>query len=323
MGLRFRKSVTLCKGVKLNIGKTGVSLSAGIPGFRKTIHSSGRVTTSVGIPGTGIYYVDTKNPVKGSSLPTKDQKSPTAAHVWQPVSNEPKESVSPPTDHSADYTPSPPPVLNPDYPQATEADCGRTDLSLGAGAAASVSVIESEDGPKPAAKSATPDMLVTDLFEHCDYPVNWIDVLTNPQPCDSGYDPETWAYLRSKAIDVFAGNIDVMLEVIEQVNPYDDLLDYLTDFVFEADNADCLEITCTMVQDNLGEEKADAAASVIIRLARDTFALLPVSAVRIHVLNAPAPIIDNIYFERKLFADTIFENQDLSDLLSTLCRLIR
>lgn len=60
MGLRFRKSVTLCKGVRLNFGKTGASLTFGQKGFHKTISTSGRVTTSIGIPGTGIYYTDTQ-----------------------------------------------------------------------------------------------------------------------------------------------------------------------------------------------------------------------------------------------------------------------
>lgn len=61
MGLRFRKSISLFPGVKLNFGTTGISLSAGVPGFRKSFHTSGRVTTSISVPGTGIYYVDTKN----------------------------------------------------------------------------------------------------------------------------------------------------------------------------------------------------------------------------------------------------------------------
>ncbi len=61
MGLRFRKSISILPGVKLNFGKTGMSVSTGVPGFRKTFHSSGRVTTSVGIPGTGISYVTTEN----------------------------------------------------------------------------------------------------------------------------------------------------------------------------------------------------------------------------------------------------------------------
>ena len=60
MGLRFRKSVTLCKGVKLNFGKSGMSVSVGGKGYRKTINTKGQVTTSMGIPGTGIYYTDTK-----------------------------------------------------------------------------------------------------------------------------------------------------------------------------------------------------------------------------------------------------------------------
>ena len=56
MGLRFKKSVRICKGVYINIGKTGSSLSVGERGARYTIHSSGRKTATVGIPGTGISY---------------------------------------------------------------------------------------------------------------------------------------------------------------------------------------------------------------------------------------------------------------------------
>ena len=57
MGLRFRKSVTLCKGVKLNFGKSGMSVSVGGNGYRKTINTKGQVTTSMGIPGTGIWVL--------------------------------------------------------------------------------------------------------------------------------------------------------------------------------------------------------------------------------------------------------------------------
>lgn len=75
MGLRYRKSVSLFPGVRLNFGKTGMSVSTGVPGFRKTYHTSGRVTTSVGIPGTGLYYVDTKN--KNKSTPAKSTRTTT------------------------------------------------------------------------------------------------------------------------------------------------------------------------------------------------------------------------------------------------------
>ena len=57
MGIRFRKSVNLGGGTKLNVSKSGVGISVGGKGFRKSINTSGRSRTSVSIPGTGIGYV--------------------------------------------------------------------------------------------------------------------------------------------------------------------------------------------------------------------------------------------------------------------------
>ena len=96
MGLRFRKSISLCKGVRLNVGKTGVSISAGIPGFRKTIHSSGRVTTTVGIPGSGLYYVDTKNPKKDKIVPVQNTEPQTPAYTWQSTPQPKRHAVAMP-----------------------------------------------------------------------------------------------------------------------------------------------------------------------------------------------------------------------------------
>lgn len=55
MGFRFRKSVKVLPGVKLNISKSGISTSVGRRGA--TVNFSKRGTrTTVGIPGTGISY---------------------------------------------------------------------------------------------------------------------------------------------------------------------------------------------------------------------------------------------------------------------------
>jgi len=62
MGLRYRKSIKIAPGLKVNFGTTGMSLSMGVPGLHRTYHTSGKVTTSVGIPGTGLYYVDVQGP---------------------------------------------------------------------------------------------------------------------------------------------------------------------------------------------------------------------------------------------------------------------
>ena len=68
MGLRFRRSMTLCKGVRLNFGKTGMSISSGVKGFRQTYNlNTGKKTTTVGLPGTGIYYTTSEGGKKKSS----------------------------------------------------------------------------------------------------------------------------------------------------------------------------------------------------------------------------------------------------------------
>lgn len=54
MTFQFRKRVKIAPGISLNFGKKGVSISAGVRGARVTV-GRGRTTTSVGIPGTGIY----------------------------------------------------------------------------------------------------------------------------------------------------------------------------------------------------------------------------------------------------------------------------
>lgn len=60
MSLRFKKSMKIAPGVRLNISNKSIGVSAGIKGYRKSINSSGRVTTSIGVPGTGVSYVKTK-----------------------------------------------------------------------------------------------------------------------------------------------------------------------------------------------------------------------------------------------------------------------
>jgi hypothetical protein len=59
VGFRFRRSVRIAKGVRLNFGARGTSVSVGGRGV--TVNFSRRGTrTTVGIPGTGISYSETE-----------------------------------------------------------------------------------------------------------------------------------------------------------------------------------------------------------------------------------------------------------------------
>lgn len=66
MGFRFRKSVKIAPGVRLNVNKKSVGISVGGKGMRHTVNSKGQSTTTVGIPGTGVSYTHTSSPQKKS-----------------------------------------------------------------------------------------------------------------------------------------------------------------------------------------------------------------------------------------------------------------
>ena len=57
MGFRFRRSMKLIPGVRLNFGKRGVSVSMGPRGAKLTVGPTGTRAT-VGLPGTGLSYTE-------------------------------------------------------------------------------------------------------------------------------------------------------------------------------------------------------------------------------------------------------------------------
>lgn len=53
---RFRRTISLGGGFRLNFTKRGVGVSAGTRGLRRSWHSTGHRTTSIGLPGTGLFW---------------------------------------------------------------------------------------------------------------------------------------------------------------------------------------------------------------------------------------------------------------------------
>ena len=60
MGWRYRKSINLGGGFRINLSKSGIGYSWGVKGFRITQTASGQTRKTYSIPGTGISYVETK-----------------------------------------------------------------------------------------------------------------------------------------------------------------------------------------------------------------------------------------------------------------------
>ena len=82
MGLRFRKSVKIMKGVSVNFSKSGASLSLGGRGHSVNIGKRG-VRTTLGIPGTGISYSTTSGAKRsaGGRKPVRTVKQSVSFRV--------------------------------------------------------------------------------------------------------------------------------------------------------------------------------------------------------------------------------------------------
>lgn len=80
MGFRFRKSFKIAPGVRVNVGKKSVGISAGVKGARVSVNSSGRKTTTVGLPGTGLSYSKTEK-IGGRKTTTRSASSNNAQPI--------------------------------------------------------------------------------------------------------------------------------------------------------------------------------------------------------------------------------------------------
>lgn len=76
MGLKFRKSIKIAPGIRMNISKSGIGFSAGVKGARISVNSKGRVTKTVSIPGTGISYSE------NSTIKNTEKKTPKTIYEY-------------------------------------------------------------------------------------------------------------------------------------------------------------------------------------------------------------------------------------------------
>ncbi|MHA2920768.1 DUF4236 domain-containing protein [Bacillus cereus] len=83
MGFKFRKSIKVAPGVKINVTHKGVGVSAGVKGASISTGPSGsRITTS--LPGTGISYEQRIGKKNGSKQRTSSSASATQNTMTTP-----------------------------------------------------------------------------------------------------------------------------------------------------------------------------------------------------------------------------------------------
>ncbi len=281
MGLTFRKSISLCKGVKLNLGKKSASISVGRKGIHQSFSTTGKTTTSLSIPGTGVGYTKSFNLKKGfKNLFSKDKD--------KDKKEDKKEEKKGKTSAAAKAEPK------------------------------GLSVAEIKENKETYDSYIEQITLMRAIHKQADEPIDWEEVLSRPEPASSGLSslrPETkkeheeWQELHDAAEKVLAGDIDTYLALIDELRPFDDILEYGSDFEVGTDDPSYLEVEFhvksdevvpdrELILDDKGQLKEkdlsktayydmlqDYVCSCMLRVARDSFALLPIQRVVIHAVD--------------------------------------
>lgn len=100
MGFRFRKSLKIAPGVKLNFNKKSTGITLGGKGFHYTKNSKGKHTTTASIPGTGLSY--TSSGSGKSSQKTSDSK--TTNNSYSSTANQYSSNVSSKIENGTDFS---------------------------------------------------------------------------------------------------------------------------------------------------------------------------------------------------------------------------
>ena len=315
MGLNFRKSISLGKGLKLNLSKSGPSVSFGKSGFRQSVNLKGQARTTVGIPGTGIYYTKTNNVKNLVGGLTGNKETASKGKKGSGKASETKASSKGASAKAAKAAPA--------AKQVNEELIAQSKAQLeefAAGIEALKSIHKQSDG--------------------------YIDWEAVANGAVSGQIKELQPFAQS----VLAGDIDAYFRVIEQVGPFDDLLEYGSGFEVGTDDPKMMEIEFQVKSDSIiptqyPDMKAsgeivmkdfsksayyelvqDYVSSTMLRVARDTFALLPVQQVIIHAVdkvlnpatgNDEEVTVCSVKIKRDALATLNFERIDPSDCLES------
>lgn len=346
MGLRMRKSITICKGVRVNVGKTGTSLSFGTRGLRQTIHSSGQRTSSIGIPGTGLSYVTTSGGVKHkekSNYSSNSYHSPAQIQRQQEKYNELQQNSKMVQEYES-------------FVRSIKTIHKICDEEINWRHINSINEPFNPNGMGPRQVAAIqafdnfkPNLIQKSIKSVLENKKTALAQAIEKAAYEDRLEYEEWENLNILSQNILDGDIDSYFTVIKEMNPLDDILEYGSDFEFGADTSSAMEVefrvklkdvvptsSISLTQTGkLSTKKLtktayydlvqDYVCSATIRIARDMFALLPLEVVVVHAVEN---ILDgetgyhkdvtilSVVFERDIFNRLNFENIDPSDAMN-------
>lgn len=325
MGLRFRKSVKICKGVKLNFSNSGTSVTFGEKGYHKTISSTGRVTTTVGLPGTGIYWTDSKK-IGGAKKKTNSKAvNNRSVQTYSPYVDE----IVPSTIEHDSIKYDDPIQIEPIDPIVSqikpEKKVHLEDFFSGiemptASMEQNMQIEKIVSGDSSNQKTVDYNQ-IRNIYVRCDEAIEWDEIQAGVSFSELMMDRELWTRCRKYASRIVNGEVDAYLEVIEEFKPVDDLLLYCGDFEYGTDKGNYIEVEFDIIPNSVLQNKdsdplfKEYVYSVSIRVARDIMALLPVSNALVHVVYDDKTIL-SVLFKKSLMVSIDYKKLTASEIVN-------
>lgn len=135
--------------------------------------------------------------------------------------------------------------------------------------------------PAPEKKPVLPPFEA--LWKTADEPIDWTEVFASPTPTDGLTPPAKWREYRQYAASILHGDLASYLKVLQVANPMADLMPYVASLDVSALDSNALRAVFSVRPDLLipGEEGRRYLAGMAVRIARDLFAVLPVTRVTV------------------------------------------
>lgn len=342
MGFKFRKSIKIAPGVKMNVGKRGVGVSVGGKGLRYSVNTSGRRTTTVGVPGSGLSYSSTnssrnyktnayqkrKELEKREKEIQKMQELERAKLEVEVYENKLERLRS--IHHECD-----------DYVNWIEISQRQAPFNLGESGPNERQAINMLTGYKP--------NVLQKLFKQEDKKRNELENEVYKAREKDGELFEEWQATKRVANQILNGDIDTYFQVIEEFDPLGDLVEFGSGFEFGLNDSHNLYVefevngknvvpneSKSLLKSGKVSQKAmpksayfdlyqDYVCSCAIRIARDLFALLPLQNICINAYDEELDsttghnkkiAILSVKYDRATFDALNFNHIDPSDALA-------
>jgi len=136
------------------------------------------------------------------------------------------------------------------------------------------------------------------LWKTADEAIDWTEALASSTPTDGLTPQDKWDLYHEQAACVLHGDVSAYLKVLKAANPMADLMPFVTSLDVSARSSDDLQAVFAARPDLLETEPKHYLCGMALRIARDLFAVLPVTRVTVNGRHGDSELL-TVEFSRQ------------------------